>query len=500
MAPRSTLLRSYALKIKEICPELPSVDTLVRKFRSPVTGFGDHHLTFPIMCTAESGRDANEVCPLFQEIALWNELLAFLNMELIEVAPGRLNAARLPGTNRINVKPQDIQRAAVCVHWLLVEHKCVEAIEPGGRLLENYPQLFIDALARSSSVKSVRLSGHDINVDVAMDLFTRTSKKIQIEELHLDNLEFLGEKRKLQACLVMWLRNLASLKSLKLTRLYGPWDADLFAYALQFHAGISTLTVDTHLVEGEKRVFSAFLANNTALTELVLVGRGFLGQHEAEYVLEAVGSNSALRKISFHRYNFDVIEATWLSDALVANTTLEEVTFICCYWEFFTHWIYRGEFLRIQLEDAKRRWGLWWRVDPFVNAIRNSPSLRKLHFDTNHFLDAELTRLLEAVHDRSSFRELHFDKLLRSSVGELWSLIENSGASEKVKIGTFFSKSGLFADCLEVFPTWPSIEQHAFYDLSSLHMLNICGALTAHDCISTLHLILSDSGELNFVL
>ncbi|XP_077564569.1 uncharacterized protein LOC144180037 [Haemaphysalis longicornis] len=73
----------------------------------------------------------------------------------------------------------------------------------------------------------------------------------------------------------------------------------------------------------------------------------------------------------------------------------------------------RWEFRRGRLEDAKRRWGLWWRVDPFVNAIRNSASLRKLHFDTNHFLDAELTRLLQAAQDRNSFRELHFDQLMK---------------------------------------------------------------------------------------
>ncbi|KAH9367730.1 hypothetical protein HPB48_018974 [Haemaphysalis longicornis] len=495
MAPRTTLLRSYALKIKEICPELPSADTLVRKFRSPVTGFGDHHLTFPIMCTTKSGSEAGQVCPVFREIALWNELLALVNMELIEVAPGRLNAARLPGTNRIIGKPQDIQRAAVCVHWLLVEHKCVEAIEPTGRLFDNYPQLFIDALARSSSVKSVRLSGHVINVDVAIDLFSRTSKKIQIEEMHLDNLEFLGDKRKLQESLVLWLQTLASLKSLKLTRLCGHWDADWFANALQLHAGISTLTVDVHLVVGVKKVFSAFLTSNTALTELVLIGRGFQGHCDANSVLEALGNNSALQKLSFHDYSFDVVEATQLSDALAANTTIEEVTLIRCSWDFFAHTMSRWEFRRGRLEDAKRRWGLWWRVDPFVNAIRNSASLRKLYFDTNHFLDAELTRLLQAAQDRNSFRELHFDQLVRPSVGEFWSLIENSGASGKVKIGTFSSKSELFADGLDVLPTLLSIEQHAFYDLSSAHMFNICGALTSNDCISILHLILTDSQD-----
>lgn len=494
MAPRSTLLRSYVLKIKEICPELPSVDTLVRKFRSPVTGFGHHHLTFPIMCTSTSYSNGSEVCPVFLEISLWNELLAFLHMELIETTPGRLKAARLPDTNIMSSKPQDIQRAAVCLHWLLVEHKCVEAIEPSGPLLKNYPQLFIDALARNSSVKVVHLSGHEIHTDVAMDLFTRTSKKIHIEELHLDNLKFFGDRRKLQECLVLWIRNLVSLKFLKLTRMYGLWDADLFAYALQFHAGITSLTVDTNLVEGDKRAFSAFLESNTALTEVVLVGGGFLGHREADDVLEAIGRSGRLKKLSFHRYSFDMVEATQLSDALAANTTLEEVTFLNCYWEFFGRRIFQSEFRRVQLEDAKHRWGLWWRVEPFVNVIRNSTSLRNLRFDNNHFLDAELTRLFEAVKDRDSFRELRFDKLVRPSIGEFWSLIEGSGASAKVKIGTFVSKSELFADDLDMHPTWPSIQQHGLFDLSSTHMPNICGALTAHDSISTVHLIFGEFG------
>ncbi|KAH9367732.1 hypothetical protein HPB48_000941 [Haemaphysalis longicornis] len=487
---RSTAaLRSYAAHIKSVCPKLPAVSTLVRKFRSPETGFQHHKITFPLNCTASDSKPGYETCQIFQELPRWNELLWFVKLELKETSPRQLTVAPLPSPN-VPTKRQEVQRAAVCLHWLLSQHRCVVSVEPHLRVLDNYPELFWDALKQSTSVRTIRLSNYEFDAETASRFFSAISSVAGLEYVELDRIEFSGDLKKKQ-CFTDSLKSLGSLKTLVLTNIYGISKAEDVTEALRANPGLTELTVDVDLEMDDIDSFYTFISASASLTELTIVGRGLQPACGIEALFEVLMDNGVLRKLRFKQFCFDLIDTTLLSDMLTANATLQELSFSSCHWQFVPHWPMENE-RQVLFENAKTRWGLWWRVDPFVSAIKNGVSLRRLEFDDNHFLDEEMWRLLGAVKEKDSFEELRFGSLFRWSIIEFCHIMRNTGTSGKVAVDTCFSKSDLFVGAQECAIELNSIRRHSFYDLCPQRLQNLCSVLKTNDNITALELAFNE--------
>lgn len=128
----------------------------------------------------------------------------------------------------------------------------------------------------------------------------------------------------------------------------------------------------------------------------------------------------------------------------------------------------------------------------FVHAIQNSASLRRLEFDSNHFLDGELLRLLRAVREKVSFRELCFRRFSCLSTAEFSDLVSLTGSAGKVIVTHLYSSSRLFVDSLNQATSLAPTALHSFYDLSSALLGDVCSALATHDSITALCLFLDD--------
>lgn len=470
-----------------MCPKLPAVSTLVRKFCSPETGFYHHKITFPLICTAGNSKPGFETCQIFQELPRWNELLWFVKLELRETSPGQLTVAPLPHAKVPQKNSQEVQRAVVCLHWLLSQHRCVVSVEPNRRVLDSYPELFWDALKQSASVRTLRLRDYEFDADTASRFFSAFSGIARFEHIELDDVEFLGHLRD-YPCLTDSIGSVASLKTLRLTDLYGMSGAGDTIEALRANPGLTKLTVNADLGADNITGFCTFLSGSASLTELTIVGGILEPACDIRDLFEGLVGNSVLRKLSLKQFCFDLVDITLLSDMLTTNSTLEELAFSSCYWEFFLHWPMEDE-EQTQFENAKNRWGLWWRVDPFVNAIKNSASLRRLEFDESHFIDEEMWRLLAAVKERDSFEELRFRSLFRWSSVEFCHIVQNTGASGKVAVDSCCSKSDLFAGAQECVFELNSIRRHSFYDLCPQRLQKLCSVLKSNDNITALELV-----------
>lgn len=357
-------------------------------------------------------------------------------------------------------------------------------------MLDNYPELFWDGLKQSTSVRALRLSNYDFDTATASRFFSAVSSVAALERVELVDIAFLGDLKKNQ-CLTDSLTSLASLKTLILTNIYGMSNAEDVPQALRANPGLTELTVDVDLGRDDIASFYTFVSASASLTELTIVGFGLNPACGIEALFEGLMGNSVLRKLRFKQFFFDVVDATLLSDMVTANGTLQELSFSSCHWQLVTNWLMENE-RQVLLENAKNRWGLWWRVDPFVNAIKNGVSIRRLEFDDNHFLDEEMWRLLGAVKEKHSFEELRFGSLFRWSVIEFCQIMRNTGTSGKVALGCCFSKSDLFVGAQECAVELNSIRRHSFYDLCPQRLQSLCSVLKTNDNITALELAFNE--------
>ncbi|KAH9367247.1 hypothetical protein HPB48_007279 [Haemaphysalis longicornis] len=479
---------SYATHIKNVCPQLQSVSTLVRKLRSPDKWFSRHKITFPIACTDGNTEPGPKPCQIFDELLPWNRLLWFVKVELKETRPGKLAVVSLPNAIFRDINRDEVRCAAVGLYWLLSQHHCVVSVEPPKLLLENYPELFWSALEQSTSVQALKLSNYAFDDESASLFFSAVSRSARLERIEWDHIRFLGDLSK-QSCLTDWMTGVSSLKALKLTDIYGMSDARVFIEVLQTCPGLKELTVNAALVTDDTITLYRLLSGSASLTQLTIVGNNMKPACNIKFLFEGLVVNNVLQKLSFQHFCFELAESTLLSDMLSVNATLQELLFSSCYWELCTHPPAKNE-ARVQCEKAKDRWGPWWRVDPFVNAIKKSTSLQRLEFDEDLFIDEEMRRLLAAVKLNGSFKELCFRSLYRWPAIEFSHIVRDAGCTGKVAVDCCFSKSDQFMGAQVCTPELNSIRKHSFYDLCPERLQDLCVVLKSCDNVVALELTL----------
>ncbi|KAH7991007.1 hypothetical protein HPB51_026485 [Rhipicephalus microplus] len=153
MGPWSGRLRDYAAYLVTIIPTCvhPSISCsltfLLAKHPKPTPG-----RPRPVV----HGRSTRWMF-LLAELSLWNEFLWVANFELREVRPGRLALACLRG--QVVPITSDMQRrhSFVLIHWLLMEHRCIESVELCESRITRNRFLFRDGLRLSRNLRHVKL-------------------------------------------------------------------------------------------------------------------------------------------------------------------------------------------------------------------------------------------------------------------------------------------------------------------------------------------------------
>lgn len=490
MASRSTdILREYASHIAEICPSLPTAETLVSQLRSPLTGFGYHCITFPLFCTGGRGSEAPELCQIFQELHLWNELLSHARVELREVTPGRLAVARINQLRLVPINHQALQRAVICLHWLLTMHHCVFSLEPDSLVLKHHIELFCDSVQHARSVTVLRLCGQVNYITTIPKLFDAIVRTGNLEELHFDAVCLSTDE--VQSMLLAYIKNSAVLRTLTVNRFCPKFKTRTVVEALTANSTITTLKIQ--LEDADTRAFASFLANNNSLTELGLVGQKDSGLLTP--VFQALEGNHTLVKLSLHQFELDVLDSVHLADMLTVNTAIEDISFSSCTWTNFPpDWLYESNEMQEKLQAAKARWESWWQVDTFADGIKNSVSLKRLQFDKNHFQYEEMLRLLNAVGEASRFQELCFENISCQSIDKIAVAVLLTGTMGKFVATECRSSCCYFSNSINKLRSFPSETVYSFYDLMPPQLGHMCAALANRDQVSALDLHMKELG------
>lgn len=492
MAPRKYELLPYVTRLRALCPELPPAKVMARSLRSPATGFGNHRLNFPVVCTDAQSRTPPVTCQILEELPAWNELLACVNMEAREVTPGRLTISTMcaSASGVADSLLEQAQLALVCLHWLLTEHRCVYLVEADRFSLNTQPRLFLDAMQRSQCLVAVRLSSHSVEAQVLADLLAALANTHRLTDLHCSDMRISGDHDQIEAVTAGFIAALGSLQSLQLTRLRGFDNCDAVIQALRSDSNICKLAIELPHKQPSRGALFQFVSGSAVLEELLLMGsERSVGACTLDYLVEAMAASKTLEKLCVDQYTFDVLEVTLLTNALADSTTLRQVVFNSCSWsQGHRPHGHQGENPDrvFHCETCKCWWGQGWPVDPFIRAVSTSPGLQRLAFSSCPFKVDSLRRLLEAVAKNSSFQTLSFQWLTQVSTEELFALLESTGTVGKVAVAWCRHRPMFTNDWLYMPRESATNGEHLFFDLNPLRLSQVCATLSTNYLITAL--------------
>lgn len=492
MAFRKYELLAYVTRLKELCPELPPANTMALSLRSPLTGFGDHRLNFPVPCTDRQSGAPPETCQILEDLPAWNELLSFVNMEAREVTPGRLTISTMCAYSLgvLDSRLEQAQLALLCLHWLLTEHRCVDLVEADRFALNTRPRLMLDALRRSQCLVAVRLSSHSIEADVMADLLAALADTHRLTDLHCSDVRISGDDEQLEAVTAGFKAALGFLQTLQLTRVRGFTNSDAIIQALRSDSNICKLAIDLPHKQPSRDALFQFISGSAVLEELTLVGSDrSAGACTLDYLIEAMAASKTLAKLCVEQYTFDVLEVTLLTNALADSKTIRQVVFNSCIWLQQGHRYDRqrdGPDRVAHCEACKGWWSEGWPVDPFIRAVSRSPALQRLAISSCPFKVDQLRRLLEAVAKNSSFQTLSFQWLMQMSTEELFAMLKSTGTVGKVAVACCRYRPMLTNDWLYMPRESTTNGEHVFFDLNPLRLSQVCATLATNYMITAL--------------
>ncbi|KAK8756919.1 hypothetical protein V5799_000380 [Amblyomma americanum] len=478
---------------------LRRVPSVLRSLVSVTTEFQWNGVPFPTTCTHNLG--GQQVCRVLRDLPVWNELLSFLKAELREVSPGKLVVSRLQNPYAFGWMHEErlLEHAAALFQRLLANHRCVVAVDVDCSAFDRHYKHFCDALRLSTSLKTLRLvgksepqfivGGKEPQCSEICDLIVAVCEACQLEELECNEMSLLESGSTVQARFAEFVRKSTTLKTLSVTDLTWRTDHKVNMEPLLENSSVTKLTIDgACLATGCGASFFSYLARNSVLTELTVVKQSRHSPCNVEPLFKGLEKNSVLRKLTLRRFVFDLADASLVSGALIANTSLREVDFSSCEWSFMNPWLSPGSLKQLAVQDAQAVWGEWWRVQLFVDALRGSTSLQKLVFGQNYFQDHELRRLLAAVKESETLCELRFDQLNHDSFWEFCEVLRETDTVGKVTVRQCYSNAACFADSLKRCELLPAVTSHSFRFLNTAYLQEICSALALHDSITAIHL------------
>ncbi|XP_077520298.1 uncharacterized protein LOC144130166 isoform X2 [Amblyomma americanum] len=192
-------------------PKFPALLAL----QPPGPGGGD--LKLPTYCTGTEDR----VCHLAGNLPALNDLLYFVATEVTEVGPGKLALRSLK--NCVPNIPEEDEEcrdyAAVFLHYILAEHRCVESAELllSSRQNRRFMLLLSEVLKSATSLTCLRLCGCELSAEATSNVFAAIQRllTLQLVELVLDKFVVVTPRGSLDA-LTEGLSSTVTLKVLKI--------------------------------------------------------------------------------------------------------------------------------------------------------------------------------------------------------------------------------------------------------------------------------------------
>lgn len=480
-------LWSYASHLERLGLTRFKAADLVLAFQGAgIRGVG-RTVPFPNVCTHNGEKG---LCRIFDYLTLLNELLWFTMAELREVQPGRLGFTCLHLHRCVPEDSTDqLEYTYALIHSVLANHRCVVSVVADYEMFQLYPTLFSDALRQCTSLERLHISTSGWDFNEVGKLIVDVCTNCRLKEFTCSEIRLLGSGGEVQARFADFLKTSTTLKVLSISNTTCCSNYEIVMGPLQANSTITVLRIDSACIELDNgTALSKFLSANSVLMDLTLVKQSWHAPCSVGILFKCLETNRVLQRLTLQRFSFTLTDAIAMSEALTVNTTLQELDISSIEYKCMQPWLSRDSENGPAVDSAKCKWGEWWRVQPFVDTLRNSVSLQRLRLGHIYFHNHELQSLLEAVKERDSFRQIHILQLSCGCFCDFVNIVEETGTFDKVVIRHCYSNAALFADTLRKCQRLPVTGSHSFRYLDIAHLKEICTALRVHDNVTSINL------------
>lgn len=463
-------LLEYAAHIEQLCPGMSTSQTIYAQLRDKKGSWSSRVMGRYLLCTD----DGTNPCHLLQDLSIWNEFLRVLDVELKEVAPGRLGVVTLlgiyPWADWID---SDRQHPYILLHWLLREHHCIKTLEFKQAVIPGEPQLLCDALCASSQLTRFKLSDFGYLGVTSTQVVAALSAMTNLVELELTHVHV---SRDVLTQLMKTLEGMRSLKSLAFYfNVMTPDDSQYFLEELSKNRAITALRIDACcFVPGEGKVFEEYLAKNAVLEDLTVEHVNETYNYHTTFNLEplsrALGKNKTLKKLCLMSFDPQHGRHKLFFDALAKNSTLQHLEV-----DSLPHWGFRVEMFVDLIEKNTGLLRLYvlsssgCSVASLAAAISRNATLQKLAIHLSDLTHENAALFLEALASNKSLEWVYIGHVYGPVIPEFCRILQETGTEARVKFCAAIDEPGRLARTLKDCPRLSEVS----YDLSGSFKLSL---------------------------
>ncbi|KAH7970734.1 hypothetical protein HPB49_014913 [Dermacentor silvarum] len=396
-------------------------------------------------CTATP----DSTCQIVEHLSKLNELLFHAELELRELsAPcGQLSLASLAEKNPCIPRDSEkiVNQAVALVHRLLKTHSCVLHVHIHHRVFAFHEAMICDALKCNPSTRL-------LNIDFRAYVVKQDLDDVFCSLKHLEELECLahGACDDVSSALSTVFRVCTSLTTLKIAELRMTGStAKPFVAALKGNSTLKELSMHGSVIcEAGRGEFAQYLRDTTSLTTLSVAADELSRRNCFNWMAEGLLLNKTIKKVRLNNVLFDQDNAELAARIFTGNEVIRSfnVEYLPPVLSLqpitdYNFW-YAPLCTNETLEELSLPFSIWnsaqW-VDFFWTASRKQ-SLKKLIISVHATAHRNLRALCKAL--------------------------KESGAEEKVSLGTYF-----------VYHDWDLMYSKAFSDVDMFCFGNVMGQL-----------------------
>ncbi|KAL1483522.1 hypothetical protein MTO96_050225, partial [Rhipicephalus appendiculatus] len=293
-------------------------------------------IDYRMPCTATE----DKTCQIVHHLPVWNEFLCCLRLELVELPESgrQLGLLRVPA-HAFYTPQERLHQVTTLLYWLLKKHRCVASllvttIMTHRSFTETRRALLWRALEGNSSIKSLtfeddlKLSQQHEGVYEKACLYKALLSLNCLEELEP---RVVCRDESFEKVMETILRNTTELRVLNLFYTHVATGDGALLSALTANSTVRDLSLPAHMIAAHPSLFLVFMARNTTLERLSVLGEsnscGINTRNTLRVVFEGMLMNTAISSLEVKDCHLDSESASVGARMLRENKTLKILKF-----------------------------------------------------------------------------------------------------------------------------------------------------------------------------
>ncbi|KAH7946971.1 hypothetical protein HPB52_006451 [Rhipicephalus sanguineus] len=359
-------------------------------------------------------------CELAEHLSMLNEVLFCAAVELRETPEpyGQLSLVSLADKEvHMQHEAGKPSQAVALLHHLLKTHSCIDRVYIDNAMLSEYGPLICDALKRSLSIRA-------LSIDIRGSVVEKYVDDALFSMERLEELECLA----LSSCDELWfflpniVRILSSLTTLKIAelRLRGSRARDLVA-ALKENSTLKELSIHGSVIcEAGRGEFAEYLKINTSLITLTIGADDVSRRNCFNWTAEGLLVNEVVKNVNLSNILFDRVNAQLAAQIFSENKTIRSFNVVYC-----------PQALSLQ---PNTDYNLWHAP------LSNNDTLEELSLPFSIWNPEQWAEFFWTAAGKASLKKIAVFVHLTAHrhLQALCKVLKESGAEEKVSLGTYF--------------------------------------------------------------